>query len=79
MKKALIIASCGLLLALVIGATSQSKPAAPVPESQKFIKCRESDDKGHGTECAIKQVEHANMRAEKFLRDIKYRARIAYV
>lgn len=77
MKKALIIASCGLILALIVGATTQSKPAVPDESTEQFHlqKCSEPVDE-KPTPCALHMKE--DVYVDKFLRETKRKLRRAY-
>lgn len=79
MKKALVIASCGLVLALIIGATRQH--AEPEETKTRFntIKCLESTNEKERTECAQHAITHRNdLTVDIFLRPIKRKARYYY-
>jgi len=76
MSKIFILASCGIILALIVAAASQSK----VNQSQelfdyKFHKCSNAVDE---PQCVYKPKKESILEAEKFLRGVKYKARIAY-
>lgn len=79
MTKALIIASCGLIVALIIGATSYSE-SQKKPHEQPLIdhKCTDAVEprampKGCATLGNLK-----NAHAEIFMRQIKRKARVAF-
>lgn len=82
MKKALIIASCGLVLALIIGAASQTKGAErskkiPIPVNDG--KCHDSLN-GHQQkfDCVGTGFVPREKSSEIFLREIRRKARKVY-
>jgi hypothetical protein len=79
MKKLLIIASCGLVLTLIIGAISQPKSSIPMEEINliNHRQCQILDKMPNKFECLDKQI--FKLRSEKFLRKIQRKIRIAYV
>lgn len=78
MKKALIIASCGLLAALIIGATTQAKPDTKNSPHQFFDrKCTEPTELAPAKpSCALRA--HEERYADMFLREVKRKERFAY-
>lgn len=82
MKKTLIIASCGLIVALIIGATTQQRLGPPLDDiKMRFnnARCIESGNDKQKSECASRAVQHKkDVRSEIFMRPIKRKARIAY-
>lgn len=83
MKKALIIVSCGLILALIIGASTQTKVEPADNNFNGWILDRKCTEDAGATsakspECALIDDHGDEQRAEIFLRDIKRRPRRAY-
>jgi hypothetical protein len=80
MNKTLIIASCGLLIALIVGATTQSQ-ITPAPPHKPLIqpKCTELVEPSfYHQECAQIDSTAKKTYAEKFLRQIKRKAKVAF-
>lgn len=81
MKKALIIAGCGIILILIVGAVSQTKITAPDKEIRQIFydnKCTDSiDDNQYKPKCAHK-FANKDRYVDIFLRDLKRKIRIAY-
>ena len=79
MKKALIIASCGLVMALIIGATTQNKPSTQKNGFEHLLekKCTEPiNQKAAGQSCAIRAYD--GVYADMFLRELKRKIRRAF-
>lgn len=78
MNKALIVAGCALIIALIIGATSHVKAS----NNQKFFdinKCRDDVRKSwHDPHCGQFLFKDPKVHADKFLRVTKNKARRAY-
>jgi hypothetical protein len=80
MKKVVIIASCGLIIALVIGAASWSWTREPPHKIHQLFYEKKCTDSNHDLvpECAQGRRETLEKLSEVFLRNWKRKARVFY-
>lgn len=79
MNRMLIIAACGLILALIIGATTQSREKRETTQDifHNDKKCRDTVDIKEG-ECSYDTLDVEIILADMFLRNIKRKQRMMY-
>jgi len=78
MKKALLVAGCGMILALIVGAASHVKGSASQRKVLDINRCSESlTNTHHDSPC--QWINKRGSLSDKFLRAHKQRVKRAYV